>query len=260
MQAVTAEESPDSPDVLAAQSGAELLQQPNATAQAPSLVGPPSRKVDAKDVSSSSTRENYSEGTAHENLKLAIHEWDMKAGRYHAELSHDKMTMTRFSQIVGIPVETFRKYVGADLGKRRRLGGHVGPSTAVLDADTKQFVVDVLRRRDRANDGMSRQEALDMLQDLQPGRSRSQLATAFDSLRIERKEEITGIVKAQATTTKRSAITVPQQFRWFKVRAAACALPPHGHALMCTTSHSGATPHTNTVNTSRHSSSFRAVV
>ena len=52
-----------------------------------------------------------------------------------------------------------------------------------------------------------------MLQDFQPGRSRSQLATVFDSLRIERKEEITGIVKAQVTTTKRSAITVPQQFR-----------------------------------------------
>ena len=45
---------------------------------------------------------------------------------------------------------------------------------------------------------------------------------AFDRMRPEFKEELTGIVKAQPTTTKRSAITVEQQFRWHTVHT-----PPH---------------------------------
>ena len=52
--------------------------------------------------------------------------------------------------------------------KRRPLGSGVGGSAKekAVSADTPEFLVDVMRRRDRGNDGMNRSECLDMLQDL----------------------------------------------------------------------------------------------
>ena len=56
--------------------------------------------------------------------------------------------------------------------------------------------------------------------------------SAFDSqVRAKHKDELSNIVKAQATTTKRTAVTVEQQYRWHMVRApppplfAVCPLP-----------------------------------
>ena len=88
----------------------------------------------------------------------------------------------------------------------------------VLSAETSQFVSDTLRRKDRANDGLTRQGGIDLLQDLEPQLTLSQCARAFDrNVRVENKEVLTGIVKAQSSTVKRSAITVQQQWRWHKV-------------------------------------------
>ena len=58
-----------------------------------------------------------------------------------------------------------------------------------------------------------------MMNDLLPRLSRQQCSDAFDGLRRNHKDELTSIVKAQATTTKRSAITVEQQFRWHQARS-----------------------------------------
>eukprot|EP00966_Prymnesium_polylepis_P155365 3588403-Prymnesium_polylepis.1 len=85
----------------------------------------------------------------------------------------------------------------------------------MLLPDTANFVVDVMRRRDRGNEGMSRRDGIQMVQDLQPELNSKQAAHQFDrQVRGKHKEELTGIVKAEATTTKRSAVTVDQQFRW----------------------------------------------
>ena len=49
---------------------------------------------------------------------------------------------------------------------------------------------------------------------------RRQTEAAFDRTvrEPEHKDLLTGIVKAEATTWKRSAITIPQQYRWHMVR------------------------------------------
>eukprot|EP00966_Prymnesium_polylepis_P140434 3243933-Prymnesium_polylepis.1 len=54
-----------------------------------------------------------------------------------------------------------------------------------------------------------------MVQDLKPSLKRNQAEKLFDRhVRGKHKHELTGIIKASATTEKRCAITVPQQFRW----------------------------------------------
>jgi hypothetical protein len=100
----------------------------------------------------------------------------------------------------------------------------------VLDADSQQFVIDVMRRKDRANDGMTRRDGIDMVQDLKPSLKRKQAERAFDRhVRAKSKDVLTGIVKANKSTEKRCAITVPQQFRWHQVRFHLCIshLRPH---------------------------------
>ena len=128
------------------------------------------------------------------------------------------MTMARFSQLVNIPVATLKPYVVSDAGKRRALGSVPGGTKrVVVSADEAQFLVDVMRRKDRGDDGMSRLEAIDMLQDLAPHLSHDQAVKYFDMhIRPAHKELLTGVVKAEATTSKRSCITVEQQYRWHK--------------------------------------------
>ena len=63
------------------------------------------------------------------------------------------------------------------------------------------------------DDGKSLREIHDTMQQLQPI-TEQQARNAFRrTIRSAHKKELTGVVKAQATTTKRSAITVEQQYR-----------------------------------------------
>jgi hypothetical protein len=83
-----------------------------------------------------------------------------------------------------------------------------------------QFVMDVLRRRDRANDGVGIAGALEMFEQMRPDLSRIQITNAFaHTIRPRHKEDITNLRVTQqtTTTTKRSAITPEQQFRWHKM-------------------------------------------
>jgi hypothetical protein len=65
-------------------------------------------------------------------------------------------------------------------------------------------------------------ECVDMMHDLRPDLKRKAVQQAFDrTVRPKHKKELTGIVKANATTVKRTVITVPQQYRWHMVSAAA---------------------------------------
>ena len=164
-------------------------------------------------------RVNYSTGEPFERLKKAVSDWDNKAGDYLVETP---MSMQRFAQIVRIPYATFSPYVCEDKGKRKVVGIGVGP-TSLLDADATQFVADVLRRRDRGNDGVNRREGADLVQDLMPELSRTQAVTAFRRVRAKNDDVLSGIVKANRSTEKRSAITVPQQFRWHQAVDAAFA-------------------------------------
>ena len=144
---------------------------------------------------------------------MAVNNWLERKGDIIT--ADSAISLKHYASRVDISHETLRKYVCADVGKRRVLGACAG-SLPVISVDTEQFTVDVIRRKDRANDGLNRREAVDMLQDLRPDLKRTQLMRAFDrNIRRKNADVMTGIVKAQASTVKRSAITVPQQYRWF---------------------------------------------
>ena len=70
----------------------------------------------------------------------------------------------KYATLVGIPFGTLQKYVTGKEAKRQKVGVHVGMPS--LTEDVEGFVVDNLRRLDRANAGMSNLETVDMIQDL----------------------------------------------------------------------------------------------
>ena len=163
-------------------------------------------------ASGAQQRVNYSQGEPLQRLTTAVNDWLGKKGPiFEADPTISKI---HFSARHGIPNDTFRKYVHDNPGKRRVLGAGVGAPKTVSE-DVSEFLVAVMRRRDRANDGMSRSMSIDALQDLVPEKTRSALTKSFDrNIRPANKELLTGIVKAQASTVKRSQVTVAQQWRW----------------------------------------------
>lgn len=160
---------------------------------------------------SKKARVDWSRGENLEKLRKAVNEYLNKTGTYLAEQS---MTLQRFSQLVQIPHETLRKYVCTDPAKRRVLGCSSGRKS-LISSSVQEFSVDMIRRKDRGNDGMTNLEAVDMVQDLEPALTRKQISQSFRrTVRKNHKSVLSNIVKAQASTTKRNAITVSQQFRW----------------------------------------------
>ena len=155
---------------------------------------------------------DWSTGEPLQRLTTAVNDWLGKTGMVIA--ADPGISMKHFAAASSIPHETFRKYVCSDLGKRRVLGAAAGKAP-LISHDTAEFTVSVMRRKDRANDGLNKSGSIDVIQDLLPGLKRKQVEQAFDrTVRPKYKAELTGIIKAQASTEKRSAITVPQQYRW----------------------------------------------
>ena len=102
--------------------------------------------------------------------------------------------------------------------KRIKLGASVGRKP-VISADTQAVITDVLIRLDRANQGKGVREAMDLLETMQPEFKRTQLEGSFRrTVRPKFVKVLTGRVTVKATTTKRTAFTVQQQWRWHKVK------------------------------------------
>jgi hypothetical protein len=73
-----------------------------------------------------------------------------------------------------------------------------------------------MARKDRANDGANPSEAIDLVQEFAPSLSREQSRRDLNRTLIPHHPEQVKLkpVVARATTTKCSAITLAQQFRW----------------------------------------------
>jgi hypothetical protein len=90
----------------------------------------------------------------------------------------ESLKLVKYSNVVGIPYNTLKKYVSADEPKRRVIGKGVGRQPIVLKKD-QYFVADVLVRKDHGNNGATPSEALDMINDLHPKLSREQARDYF---------------------------------------------------------------------------------
>lgn len=186
-----------------ANSAASVTANAAASASAASSA-PPKKKVALK-------RTDWSSPDNEAKLRKAVEEWDSKTGR-----CEDYMNLQQFGAVVGIPKSTLGHYTYKDHKKRRPFGSHVG-NHGHFRLDQQQLIADTLRRKDRANDGTGRKGAVDIGLELRPDLSRKQVGRATDAVRKKFKSVLTGRIKAQGTTTKRSAITVRQQLRWHEL-------------------------------------------
>ena len=98
-------------------------------------------------------------------LTKAVSEWDAKTGTI---LEVDKkMQLKRYAELVAIPYQTLVKYCRSVLSKRHVIGKSVGARPLFKEKE-QQFVVDVICRHDRGNDGLNKRQCVDKLHDLRP--------------------------------------------------------------------------------------------
>jgi hypothetical protein len=154
------------------------------------------------------TRTNWALPANQEILQQAIDDWLNKTGE--CEEHH---SMREFAALCGIPKGTFSNYVTGNAANRNVVGKGVG-RPALFTAEDVQVVVDTIKRSDRGHDGMSIPQVHRMCEALRPDLEHKQVVNAMTrTVRPAQKKQLTGKVKAQATTTKRSAINIPQQYR-----------------------------------------------
>ena len=143
----------------------------------------------------------------------------------------ERKSMRWFAENKSIPFSTFQEHVCPDAAKRIKLGSSVGKKS-LIKVSTANVVVDTLIRKDRANQGEGVRGAVDMIEELEPHLNRGHIEMAFRrTVRPKFKDRLTNPVAAQHSTTKRSAITVPQQFRWHRVSNFTSSVKSFIHSL-----------------------------
>ena len=165
------------------------------------------------DPPAASIRRNYSKGADLLLMEKAVSDWTKKEGGY-LTTNNVPRSMRSFATHVGIPYKTLRNYLTGKEKNKRAVGASCGRKANFSSQDT-QFVSNVLARADRGNEGKNRKEAIDLVQELKPALDRKQASRALTRHVLRKSEDLkNNLVKATATTTNRSAITVGQQFRW----------------------------------------------
>ena len=123
-----------------------------------------------------------------------------------------------YAVVVGIPYKTIYRYLTPNIDKRQELGDGARGSTKLLTDGDVRFIGEVWARDDRGNDGLSRKEAIDNIQELNHTITRE-----YDTRQLSRRilpgNAKSGILKphsqkVQATTSDCTNINVSQQYRW----------------------------------------------
>ena len=143
-------------------------------------------------------------------LTEAAAKWELEA----AKPEKDRMSVRLFAEVNCIPFTTFQTHITPVDGKRIKLGSGAGKKP-LLDSQSDDIIVDVLVRRDRVNQGVGVDGALDILEEMCPDLTRKQLDRSLRRTVLPAfYDRLTKPVVPQATTTKRTTITVPQQWHW----------------------------------------------
>jgi hypothetical protein len=145
-----------------------------------------------------------------ERMRAVVHAWDTKEAPFK-----EGMSVRAFAIEVDIPFVTFYMHACPDKGKRVSLGAFVGPAQ-LIEHDVRLFVSDVVKRHDRANEGLSRSQVVDLVKNFYPTRGRDAISQSIRRA-IQHKPEhgITrSVIKTQATIEKRNQVSYEGQFRW----------------------------------------------
>jgi hypothetical protein len=158
---------------------------------------------------------NWGKGEHRDLLEKAISDWLKKEGDTINEQGEEILDVHEFANKLGIPPQTFYKYICTD---NRRILGDGSCGKKWMTTDDILFVGCVLARADRENDGLSSKEAVDMIQELAPDMTRLAahrqivlyvLPVNSAALVLKKSAQ-----KVQATTSDRTNINVAQQYRW----------------------------------------------
>ena len=105
--------------------------------------------------------------------------------------------------VVDIPYNTFKKCVGENENKRRKIGSAVG-CRPLLPSGDKRFVAVICARQDRGNDGLERRDVFEYISELKPGIYKKQEKIHYDRTLKKKNSTIVKakLVVAQATTTQ----------------------------------------------------------
>jgi hypothetical protein len=101
------------------------------------------------------------------------------------------------------------------------------PEKGLTTFKQREWLADVIRFRDKNNNGMTRKEVIQVLEELADANGPKAAENHLDYLiRMKILPKVTNdgrVVRAQKTTTKRSQITIEQQLRWHSTVASVWA-------------------------------------
>jgi hypothetical protein len=163
----SAKKSPGRPAKKTPKSGhpdAEKAPAP-AAAQKAAAVKPKAKKPKV-------TRTSYSKGEGLMKMTNAIASWKVE----QLKTPEARMSMHVFAEVHNISFTTLQTQIAPDDSKRIKLGSGVGKKP-ILDDQREAIIVDVLMRKDRANEGASVDEAAEILEQMCPEYSRASSST-----------------------------------------------------------------------------------
>jgi hypothetical protein len=117
-------------------------------------------------------RSNWAKGENLLKMTSAVKNWEDKTGEA-LDSNGEKLGLPAYSNVVGTPCNTLKKFVGAKQETRREVGKSVGEAP-LLPKEDQLFLAELFVRKDRANDGAKPKEAIDVAQDLDTSLTRLQ--------------------------------------------------------------------------------------
>lgn len=102
--------------------------------------------------------------------KKAVFNWTKKEGNYFDSDGNPRI-LNIFAPYLEIPPKTFRNCMTIQNSNRRVVGSSVGRKLNLTQSD-KKFIISVLVRIDRGNEGKNRMEVIVIVQEINPNLSR----------------------------------------------------------------------------------------
>ena len=185
----------------------------NSTATVIAMGKPPPNEA-SYEILAKKTRNNWGKGEPLERIEKAVEEWFAKSGQA-LDYYDEEVTLSVSNGTISIPYNTLQTYVTKNDEARRTIGASVGMKP-LLDRDTQICASNILVWLDRANSGMDPAQYVDLVQELNPELYRKQSSQSFNRTLLKNHPNVLKPKPkvAKATTTKRCAITLPQQYRW----------------------------------------------
>ena len=135
-------------------------------------------------------------------------------------MNRDSITdLKEYAVIIGMPYPTLYRYCCDEKSKRQLIGTSTWKNSTFLNDADIYFMGDVLVWADYGENGMSRAEATDAIQKINPTLDQNQAKDQLDRRTLTKYHADGKIerstLKAHTTTTEQTSITYQSQWRWY---------------------------------------------